>query len=305
MPTVAEAPFDKYLQLPPEKYALLDPKFVTRESPTTFRFTVPLKEVMSGSGVYGGGKKRGGKGKGSGKGGGEGGVGSGDRKGGANYGGPSALLRGLTPSIVFTTSVDTARQSVTLCGAGAALGNDELDRRFHLTIDTTLGWEAVFEPVRPPPGEVPGGEGASSAAAGGGGSGEAGVGGSAGAEEGAGRGTDNSERRRRRVSDRGEVRQGVVVMDDDGTDAGDTRTTKTSTGDDERMKGSGGEVFAAEYVDVAAPVAPGINKDDDTDGGWRWRAPRGPRGMEVRVESPPQWALRASTNLSMRVQVDP
>jgi len=36
---------------------------------------------------------------------------------------------------------------VTLKGAGAALGQDELDRRFDLSFETSLRWEAVFDPL--------------------------------------------------------------------------------------------------------------------------------------------------------------
>ena len=57
---------DAYLQLPAEEYALLDPKYVERSSPTSFRFTVPLREALRGM-----------------------------------YGNP--LVKELTPSIMFTT----------------------------------------------------------------------------------------------------------------------------------------------------------------------------------------------------------
>ena len=73
--TVAEAPLDVYLQLPPEEYSLLDPQFVKRESPSTFRFTVPMREVI---------------------------------KKDKSYGGPGEILKELTPTILFTTEVDTA-----------------------------------------------------------------------------------------------------------------------------------------------------------------------------------------------------
>lgn len=172
VPTSEDTPLDAYLQLPPEKYALLDPKFVTRESPTTFRFTVPLREVMSSGGAYGG---------------------SGEAK---SYS-PSALLRELTPTIVFETEVDTARQLVSLSGAGAELGNDELDKRFDLGIDTTLSWEAVFDPVT-----------------------------TVGASESC-EGEERAQRRR-------DVRQGVVMIDDgeDGCEvlSGDVNRMKGSDG---------------------------------------------------------------------------
>ena len=99
--TVADAPLDAYLQLPAEDYSLLDPQFVSRESPTTFRFTVPMREVI---------------------------------KKDSSYGGPGEILKELTPTILFTTEVDTARQKVQLVGNGAALGQADLDTRFELEL---------------------------------------------------------------------------------------------------------------------------------------------------------------------------
>lgn len=110
--TVGEAPLDVYLQLPPEEYSLLDPQFVKRESPSTFRFTVPMREVI---------------------------------KKDKSYGGPGEILKELTPTILFTTEVDTARQRVQLKGDGAALGQADLDTRFDLELKNVLTWEAMYE----------------------------------------------------------------------------------------------------------------------------------------------------------------
>jgi hypothetical protein len=104
-------PLDAYLRLPPEEYALLDPRFVTRTSPETFTFAVPLRSTMRAE----------------------------------TYSGPAAILRELTPSIDFTTGVDVARQVVTLSGTGASLGQEDLDRRFELNLQNALSWEAVFD----------------------------------------------------------------------------------------------------------------------------------------------------------------
>ena len=112
--TVADAPLDAYLQLPAEDYSLLDPQFVSRESPTTFRFTVPMREVI---------------------------------KKDSSYGGPGEILKELTPTILFTTEVDTARQKVQLVGNGAALGQADLDTRFELELKNVLTWEAIYEGV--------------------------------------------------------------------------------------------------------------------------------------------------------------
>ena len=70
--TVGEAPLDVYLQLPPEEYSLLDPQFVKRESPSTFRFTVPMREVI---------------------------------KKDKSYGGPGEILKELTPTILFLSLI--------------------------------------------------------------------------------------------------------------------------------------------------------------------------------------------------------
>ena len=67
--TVCDAPLDAYLRLPAEEYALLDPKFVSRTSPTTFTFAVPLKSTLPAE----------------------------------TSEGPASVLRELTPSIDFTT----------------------------------------------------------------------------------------------------------------------------------------------------------------------------------------------------------
>ena len=111
VPTERGKPLDSYLQLPPEEYALLDPRFVTRTSPETFTFAVPLQSTMRAE----------------------------------TYSGPAAILRDLTPSIDFTTGVDVARQVVTLSGTGASLGQEDLDRRFELNLENVLSWEAVFD----------------------------------------------------------------------------------------------------------------------------------------------------------------
>mgnify|MGYP003310886351 CR=1 FL=1 len=95
-----------------EDYSLLDPQFVSRESPTTFRFTVPMREVI---------------------------------KKDSSYGGPGEILKELTPTILFTTEVDTARQNVQLKGDGAALGQADLDTRFDLELKNVLTWEAMYE----------------------------------------------------------------------------------------------------------------------------------------------------------------
>jgi hypothetical protein len=54
-------------------------------------------------------------------------------------------LRELTPSIDFTTETDVARQTVTLVGAGASLGQADLDRRFELDLRVKLSWEGLVE----------------------------------------------------------------------------------------------------------------------------------------------------------------
>ena len=111
VPTERGNPLDSYLQLPPEEYALLDPRFVTRTSPETFTFAVPLQSTMRAE----------------------------------TYSGPAVILRDLTPSIDFTTGVDVARRVVTLSGTGASLGQEDLDRRFELNLENVLSWEAVFD----------------------------------------------------------------------------------------------------------------------------------------------------------------
>ena len=111
VPTERGKPLDSYLQLPPEEYALLDPRFVTRTSRETFTFAVPLQSTMRAE----------------------------------TYSGPAVILRDLTPSIDFTTGVDVARQVVTLSGTGASLGQEDLDRRFELNLENVLSWEAVFD----------------------------------------------------------------------------------------------------------------------------------------------------------------
>ena len=87
---------------------------MSRESPTTFRFTVPMREVI---------------------------------KKDSSYGGPGEILKELTPTILFTTEVDTARQKVQLVGNGAALGQADLDTRFELELKNVLTWEAIYEGV--------------------------------------------------------------------------------------------------------------------------------------------------------------
>lgn len=109
--TVCDAPLDAYLRLPAEEYALLDPKFVSRTSPTTFTFAVPLKSTLPAE----------------------------------TSEGPASVLRELTPSIDFTTETDVARQTVTLVGAGASLGQADLDRRFELDLRVKLSWEGLVE----------------------------------------------------------------------------------------------------------------------------------------------------------------